>query len=249
MAMYVFKDEARLIKLLAKDALKEDKGVRFYCPNKDCDAKMHIRNVDGAKKSYFAASSVPGHIEGCPHHVSNSFNPNKFNELEFDFNNALLSLTQQRKTKSKNQTHRESPQGSDTQTPPRTIRQIYTMCIAHDCTDKYNGITVGQMLLYDQSLFMYPKGVFGWRIIESRRQKPKFYNALKMEITLIAPIENGTYKFLLQFTDAELYKKIQNYIYANRDYKIIVAGEWKSSGVFNEFSTTIVSDRQVAIIR
>ncbi|WP_267934251.1 hypothetical protein [Paenibacillus profundus] len=38
MAMYVYKDKGRTKELYAKDALKEDKNKRYYCPNPNCDA-------------------------------------------------------------------------------------------------------------------------------------------------------------------------------------------------------------------
>ena len=47
MAMYVYKDKERNEKLYANNASKEDKGIRFYCPNPKCDAHMYICSVDG----------------------------------------------------------------------------------------------------------------------------------------------------------------------------------------------------------
>lgn len=251
MAMYAFKDAARKVKLFARDAYKEDKGARFYCPNPSCDAHMRICNVDGVSKSYFSASKTHGHIDLCTFRAANSFNPNEFDESAFDFNKALLALVQESNPQPKTEAPGKHGEGPVVPKPPRTIRQIYNMCISYDCTDTYNGITIGTMLLYDQSAYMYPKGVFGWRLIEGERKKPKLYDSSKMEIYLVAPIETKKYTLCLRFTELDLYKRILKMIYANMDHKIIVGGEWGSSHrkKYNEFNTTILSSKQIKIIK
>lgn len=252
MAMYVFKDSARKVKLLAKDAFKEDKGVRFYCPNPACDAHMRICSKSGSSTFYFSAKvKGHGHIENCPHYASNNFDPIKYNETEFDFNKALLALTEKSKPQTKKLDPGEHKQGPVVPKPPHTIRQIYDMCIAYDCTDTYNGIVIGTMLLYDGSAYMYSNGVdvIGWRVIEAKRDKPNFYDSVKKEIYLAAPIGRQKYNFLLRFDDEAQYKAMQKEIYANKDNKIIVAGEWNSSDKQNKFSTTILSKKQVKIIK
>ncbi|WP_238651780.1 hypothetical protein [Paenibacillus piscarius] len=251
MAMYVFSDPARKVKLLARDAFKEDKGVRFYCPNPACDAHMYICGKEGSSAFYFSAKFTKyGHIEKCPHYNSNNFDPNKFNETEFDFNKALLALTNVSKPQTKKLDPGEHGLGPVIPKPPCTIRQIYDLCTAYDCSDTYNGIIIGRMLLYDGSAKMYRKStdVNGWRIIEAKRSKPKFYDTGKEEIYLVAPIGKQKFKFLLRFVDDQLYKSIQKELYANKDSKIIVAGEWYSVGTQNEFYATVVSKKQVKII-
>ena len=52
MAMYAFLDELRTKEILARDATKEDKYRRFFCPNPDCDAHLHIVSVDGLVSAY-----------------------------------------------------------------------------------------------------------------------------------------------------------------------------------------------------
>lgn len=51
---------------------------------------------------------------------------------------------------------------------PHTILQIYDMCKAHYCEDTFNLQQIGQILLDSRSVYMYPKGVFGYRIIEAK---------------------------------------------------------------------------------
>ncbi|MBE1446146.1 hypothetical protein [Paenibacillus sp. OAS669] len=249
MAMYAYKDAARTVKILARNAQKQDKGNRYYCPNHKCDAHMFIRNIEGVSASYFGAIHSHGHINNCPHGASNGFNPNNYDEDTFEFDNALLALTMPSKSQTKKEFSGEHCGGIATTSPPRTIRQIYSMCKAHDCSDSYNGVTIGKMLLDNRSVYMYPKGVFGWRIIEAKCKKPHFYDSAKKELSLIASTAGEEYTFILKFEDEELFKEIKNVIFSNREYFTVVAGRWSSSGTFNVFCTTLSSKKQLAIIK
>lgn len=123
------------------------------------------------------------------------------------------------------------------------------MCKAHDCSDTYNGITIGKMLLDYRSIYMYPKGVFGWRIIEAKCKKPYFYDTEKKELSLFVSTAAYEYTFILKFENKELYKEIKNLLFSNRNNFIIVAGQWSSSGFIIKFCTTISSKKQLAIIK
>lgn len=57
------------------------------------------------------------------------------------------------------------------------------------------------------------------------------------------------YSFILSFFDEITYKTIRSEIYNNRDKIIVVAGEWKSSGIYNSFITRIYGRKQIAIIK
>ncbi len=51
--------------------------------------------------------------------------------------------------------------------PPRTLRQIYSLCKSLSVRDTYAGKEIGSMILDDRSKYRYPKGCFGNRIIEA----------------------------------------------------------------------------------
>ena len=55
-----------------------------------------------------------------------------------------------------------------------------------------------------------------------------------------------------QFTtkpDINLYNKIRNMVFENKDKFIIVAGDWKPSNLgYGYFETKIYSDRQISIL-
>ncbi|MGZ0042356.1 hypothetical protein [Paenibacillus polymyxa] len=249
MAMYAYKDAARTVKILARDAQKQDKSNRYYCPNHKCDAHMFIRNIEGVSASYFGAIHSHGHINNCPHGASNGFNLNDYDEDTFEFDNALLALTMPGMSQTKKELPGEHGSGNAKASPPRTIRQIYSMCKAHDCSDTYNGVKIGKMLLDNRSVYMYPKGVFGWRIIEAKCKRPHFYDSVKKEISLIASTDEEEYTFILKFESEKLFKEIKNVIFSNRECFTVVAGRWSSSGTFNVFCTTLSSKKQLAIIK
>lgn len=125
MAMYVYKDAFRKEKVLARNAQKQDKGIRFYCPNIQCDAHMYIRHKEGVSVAYFSAIPSHPHIKGCPHGTSNGFNPNDYNEDKFEFDNALVVLTMPSQPQRKRNTWRAWWWHGNTKTTPYTTSDIF----------------------------------------------------------------------------------------------------------------------------
>lgn len=248
MAVYVYEDKKRTKELYAKNALKEDKNKRYYCPNPNCDAHMYICNVDGVSSAYFSATRKPHpHITGCDFEASNNFNSQKFDEINFDFEDVLEAMRKPSTSVSKKKSSNLHKTGEPDSKPLRTIRQIYDMCKSYPCSHKYNNLVIGQMLLDDRSEYMYPKGVFGNRVIESKVKSGIFYDSTKMGIYLVAP-SSQKYEFILQFSDIKLFKTIKNKLYNNKDKLIVVSGLWKPSKTFDVFLTEIMSEKQIAII-
>jgi hypothetical protein len=249
MSMYAYKDLHRKEKKYAKDGAKESRDIRFYCPNLSCNAHMYICGLDGSTTAYFSANRKDyGHIKGCPFGAKNSFNPDQHDENNFDFENAMDALAAPNKPISKKEEPGSHAKGKTTAKPLRTIRQIYDMCKSIDVIDKYNNKEVGQMIIDDRSEFMYPRGVFGKRLIEGRVNK-YFYDSIKMELSISAPISSGKYTFVLKFKSKELFSEIQKSIYNNRNHIIVVSGTWETTGKFNSFSSIIINKKQIGIIR
>lgn len=114
--------------------------------------------------------------------------------------------------------------------------------------DKYGEKEIGNMLLDERSLFRYPKGCFGNRIIESFAGK-KFYDDNKQQIYVVVSSSKAQYSFILQFQDEKNYKIVRNEIYNNKNRIIVVAGNWKSSGIYNCFLTEVIGRKQIAVIK
>jgi hypothetical protein len=92
---------------------------------------------------------------------------------------------------------------------------------------------------------MYPKGVFGNRIIEGKRGNKYYYYSATLELRITAPIKEGKYTFSLQFNNRELWREIKNHLFNNPDCIVVVAGEWKPTSTFNTFRSAITSKKQI----
>lgn len=247
MSMYVYKDRERKEKLLIKDATERDKGIRYFCPNSNCNARMFLWNLEGESKSFFRASGTPGHVENCPFGSDNTYNPNNTKEEGFDSDDAIAKLM----TGGNTQTSTGGSTGKHDskeakEVVPHTIGQIYNMCKAHYCKDTFNGQVIGQILVDGRSIYMYPKGIYGYRLIEARC-RARLYNGAS--IFLETPIDDAKYQLELKIKDAKLFREIRDLLYANRDHVIVVAGKWESSGIYNCFSTEFNNKKQIKILK
>ncbi|AXH99842.1 hypothetical protein DV702_08900 [Sporosarcina sp. PTS2304] len=248
MVLYAYIDRERTKKFYAKEALKEDKKKRYYCPSPTCDAHMYLCSVDGVSSAYFSATRKQhSHRQGCGFEASNNFKPQNFDEASFDFENVLEAMRKLNKSTVKNKKSILHKNGEAHSKPLRTTRQIYEMCKSYPCSHKYNNLSIGKMLLDDRSEYMYPKGVFGNRIIESKVKRGIFYDSTKMELRLVAP-SSKKYELILQFADKSLFLDIKNSLYKNRDKLIILSGLWESSATFNSFCTKIVNKSQIVVL-
>ena len=250
MANYAYRDKERRDIILASEALEEDRNKSFYCPNPLCNSKLFICAVDGSRKAYFRATkSAYIHIANCPY--ANSaviFDDNEFNRATFSFENAIQNLLVKNNSKPVMSDSKSISCGEHTNHTLRTIRQIYSMCKQFPPNYSYGNEKIGKMILDDRTAYWYPKGVFGFKIIEAC-VNGRFYDNDKNEIYLVAPIANPNYNFILSIPDISFYKKIRNMVFENKDKLIIVAGEWKSSNLgYDYFETTIYSDKQISIL-
>ena len=250
MANHAYRDKERREIILASEALEENRDKFFYCPNPLCNSKVFICAVDGSRKAYFRATkSAYKHIANCPYANSSVvFDDNKFNQSNFSFENAIQDLLIKNNSKTIKSESKSSTLGEHANHTLRTIKQIYSMCKQFPPNYSYGNEKIGRMILDDRTTYWYPKGVFGFKIIESC-VKGRFYDNDKNEIYLVAPVANPNYHFILSISDINLYKKIRNMVFENQDKFIIVAGDWKPSNLgYGYFETRIYSDRQISIL-
>ena len=94
MANHAYRDKERRDLILASEALEENRDKSFYCPYPLCNSKLFVCAGDGSRKAYFRATkSAYKHIANCPYANSSvAFDDNKFNELNFSFENAMQNL-------------------------------------------------------------------------------------------------------------------------------------------------------------
>ena len=249
LANHAYRDKERRDLILASEALEENRDKSFYCPNPLCNSKLFVCAGDGSRKAYFRATkSAYKHIANCPYANSSvAFDDNKFNELNFSFENAMQNLLVKKNPKNSSGNSKKSSYGEYYNLTLSTIKQIYSICKRFPPNYSYGNEKIGRMILDDRTAYWYPKGVFGFKIIESC-VKGRFYDNDKNEIYLVAPIANPNYHFILSIPDINLYRKIRNMVFENKDKFIIVAGDWKASNLgYGYFETRIYSDRQITI--
>ena len=250
MATYAYRDITRKDVIYASKAVVEDRDKTFFCPNVQCSAHLHICAVDGSKKAYFRATEKQfPHEPNCPFSSSvKEFDADEFSETEFSFEDATNKLFSITKAQRLSKTPGEHKEGEVKKHPPRTLRQIYLMCKSRPVTEIYGDTEISKMILDDRSIYRYPKGCFGNKIIESCITG-KIYDNKNKQIFLTAPVVNKKYSFILQFKDEKLYRTIRDAIYNNRDKYFIIVGKWEKSERFNCFISDIHSRKQVAIIK
>lgn len=246
MTKYAFRDKERKEKILALEATIKDKGIRHYCPNHSCDAHMTIRNI--GDDAFFSSTKTKPHIDNCDYSASKS--KHKYDEESFDFNAFLTNLTKTSHS-SKTSPVKESDDKTKEQTisPIKKLKTFYWIMHGMSIDSKYNGQTIGKMLLDERSIEKYhSKGIFGNKVIEC---KSYCYHRDQKEI--ISKV--GFYTLVLKFQNEQLYDDIVNRIYTNAPQDkfsgllILIAGNWsKISNQFNCFETTIFSKKQVAIL-
>lgn len=250
MAKYAYKDVERKNIVYAVNALTEDRDKVFFCPNPNCTAHLYICAVDGSRGSYFRAtrSEFP-HVPNCSFSWNNDeFNADQFDETKFIFDNAINSLCVVTATQKVRKIPGKHSEGEVEKHPLRTLRQIYSMCKSYPVTDTYGDKEISEMILDDRSAYRYPRGCFGYKIIEAVTKR-KFYDNTKKQIYLTAPIDSKKYSFILQFLDDNTYRVIRDEIYNNQNKIIVVAGKWEASGIYDYFTSEIKGRKQVAVIK
>lgn len=248
MAGYAFKDEERTDIVFARYLTKRDKGIKYFCPNEKCNAKMFLWSLEGESKPFFRSYGKPGHIEHCPYGSENEYNPEKSEEEGFDSVNAIKDMMEleliKKVTKPKNEIF--GKETSEKEIIPHTIKQIYDMCKFYDCNEEFNHQRIGQILVDKRSIYMYPKGVFGFRLIEAKCKKQLYKDK---SIFLISSLSGDEYEFELRFTNDLLFREIRDLLFANQDKVIVVAGKWEKSGVYNRFFTQFNNKKQIKILK
>lgn len=250
MTKYAYRDKNRRNIIYSNQVIKEDRNTAFFCPNPMCNAKLFICSIDGSEGAYFRATKPEfRHIPNCPFENSGAkFNENKLNESKFDYDNAIDNLLCPASVSSTAYDLSNHGWGKSGNHPPRTLRQIYSICKSLPVEALYAGKEIGEMILDDRSEYRYPKGCFGNKIIEATAGK-RIYDSKKKEIYLVSPINSKKYSFVLSFLDESIYKTIRSEIYNNRDKVIVVVGRWESSGEYNKFISKVHGKKQVVIIK
>lgn len=247
MAMYAYRDAGRKNIIYASKAVQEDRNKTFFCPNSNCNARLHICSVDGSVRAHFKAKEV-SHINGCPFSSKSfGFDPGKFDENSFSFDDAMDNIFSSSNNK-QNKLLGVHNNGNGQKHPIRTLKQIYSMCKSYEINSTYAGLEISDMILDDRTVHKYQNGCFGKKIIEAC-VKGRIYNNNVKEVYLTSPIETKTYSFILRFENDEIYRSIRNQVYNNQNMCFVVAGDWDKTDINNCFISNISSLKQFLVIK
>ena len=245
------KEEDRSTIIYAEIAKEENIDTKYYCPNKECDARLKICSRNGLMRPHFRADRKNKHIENCPYgsNIISKTDYYKYNQEKFDFDRAIENMfhINNQRNNNRNVENDEMNNNPDNSKPISTIKQIYAMCKNINVRDKYANIEICKMLVDNRSMFFYVNGIFGNKIVECKVRGGYYYSKEKQEVYLY--IEN--YKLVLHFNDYELFDSIIHTIWNNKSKTIIVAGNWKKIQNDNVITchTTIVTRKQIGIIK
>ncbi|OOF70747.1 hypothetical protein [Rodentibacter caecimuris] len=251
MSYYAFKDKERTQVIYANEASRFSREITYYCPTYNCNAHLYVCSINGIKTPYFSATKPNfRHSPDC-FYKKNYIDINDYSEQDFNFNSFCESLLVPGKEKEntlrqKGISEKLGNSSCSVKEKINTLRKLYLLCKSKDVRDTYNKKEIGYMLLDKRSLYMNPKGIFGYRIIEAVVQK-YFYNNDDLELYYFMK-GSDKYRFILKFEDQERYKETRDTIYNNKDHVIVIFGEWEKSKIFNNFVSSMFSKKQIYIV-
>jgi hypothetical protein len=256
MVRFAYRDSRRSEEEIAfaEDLCDEDLGTRFYCPNSDCDAYMYLRQkrgLDGRSATFCARPSQP-HIKEpkCLYGSRESGGkPEEPDEATFDFDKRMAALMKPSSGTGSSQQPKKVPKNPG-KSRISNLLQVYYLCKNRRCADKYNGTVVGFMLLDDRSRYMYPKGVYGNKIVEGSFVS-ELVDPVSLEIGIEAPPANPDYVFILKFDKQKPFEDICNALQKNQARLVIVGGKWEIYGYHGDrkrYKTTILEKKQIHLL-
>lgn len=259
MSSWAYKDILRTNSITAEEAKMANKDTNYFCPNADCSAIMHISHCYGVSKARFRSLTSHPHIENCPYQRK-GYQKDLFDEKKFDFDSAienLMSVNGSTKTNINIQEHRNKffRHTKNKKKALSTLNEIYNVLKIEAIDNEYNGVTVKSMLADDRSAFFYTKGIWGYKIVETKYVRyykdTKCMGENKYVICLKYPYSKVANHIILTFDKPKLSKNVQNLLYNNQNKKIIVAAYFISSKDKNDalrISTRITSEKQIILI-
>lgn len=246
---YIDKNRTEIIYASNPDILQYRKQ-RMFCRNSDCNARLFIHRPDVPQDAYFQAHGEPSHNGVCGIPSIQHFNRAIFNEDEFLMPDAIINLIEHNDNVQNDNdiaSHNNKPNDiiANVIHPPRTLLQIYTMCVNISPDDTYNNIPIRDILVSKETLMYYTNGINGYRILECSHYK---YNRNTKTITVNYPYVHYERNIELWFDDNTLYRYVlERVINLGHSHIILIAGEFHTDDNNNCY-TRIKSKRQLHIL-
>lgn len=247
MANYVFLDKERTKKIYANDDnIMKFKGVRCYCKNEKCDARMFVYEPEHPSRSFFKASGKPHHTGACGFE-SKGFKITDYVEEEFVFPDTLLPLLKaiEEKDPKKPKVGGSSGFSGIERRSLSGLKEVYYMLQSFDINDNYNGYKIRDLIADERTYKYYKNGIEGYKVVECNfyQYKPEL-----LTIYMNYPMfPNVKYHLILEFYDEELFKKMIKRMRGKKhDGLVVVFGEWRYDDKFSYVKIT--SEKQIGII-
>lgn len=237
MSKFAFRDKERTQKIYADEINVKDINTEFYCPNRECNARLTLKANSSIKKTpYFSNLPTAPHIKNCfCQNNSFSFDEREYNESLFNFE----EITKEYSTSG----FKKIPKRLE------TMSAIFYMCKTRNINDSYNQIKIWSILADARSNYIYSNGIFGAHIIECYFFS---YSPKTLTICLKYPIDESLrnkYTIVISFSDEKLFKEMKNKLYDDKNnnskYPVLIIGNWQYHNKKNLVQTTINNAFQI----
>lgn len=240
MSFHAYKDRERRDIIYATDCTDNDKILRFYCENPNCDAHLYIKALNSERKSHFCANKNHPHSSGC--RKSNPFDFTIYSEDLFNYDDAINNiLAPSNSIKIDYKNHNKSGKPKIRETSISKLNHLFYACKDIEHTGTYNGYTIWKILFDCRCNYILTMGISGKHIIECsfyKYSKNKEFIYFKYPIIQNLP---NQYILKLKFSDRALFDNILRKIF--NGYKtsaIAIAGDWKKESgniYYSDFQT------------
>lgn len=239
MSFYAYEDEERQNEVWAENVTENNKLDEYFCPTRNCTAKLFIRSISGDRAANFAAKVNSPHIPSCRINL-HSFNPTEYVEEQFDIDNFIENLLRPNVPNENGNGGVEHGNGDGRERPISTVRQLYSMCVNKSINQFYNNIRISDLLIDSRTRHIYYLYIRGFHLVECYcyrfdRDSYKYFARywLNDEHTNNLELE-------LQFPDIQLFQKYFNRIFQRN---IVVAGNWER--IDGKITVSIIRGRQI----
>lgn len=249
MAKYAYKDENKTQEITAEEARVSGGGGVYFCPGKDCTARLSLVRKNGLSSVFFRSLKTFPHIPCCEFSSDGSYNiedyeTDSFDIDEFEKNLYMDSTAKSPSTPKKTHSDSENPaKNAKYKQHIRTIRQLYNIFKGMGLDDHINDISRKEILCDDKSKFLYTKYLSGFKLIECKFSR---YDNDKLILKVFYQGGNDAKFFIdLAFDNKDLYYKAKNDVFNNRENVIVVGGEVEHYPLSKKYAIEIHSLGQI----
>lgn len=237
MSYYAYEDEERTIEVLAENVNDDNRLEYYFCPIKNCEARMSIRNIHGDGVAYFAANPSTPHSNFC--RINRCTSPTQHDEEQFNFNNFMDNLMNLNNFNNGNGDGGHGD-GDGQIRPITTVRQLYSVCIQRSINQLYNGIRISDLLIDSRTRHIYFNYIRGNHLVECQFWRYDRENNLYYAKYWLDDEHNNFIAIKLICLDNNVFQRIFERVFRR---SFAVAGNWEMNG--NTCEANIINSRQI----